>query len=203
MRCVAEHGAPIIELEEEEAETREQETLREQQLVQPTQEQREKRTASTRLKLLAESKPHVEEASADAHIGLHAEEAAVVDTAAAAADRALSQCAARVLSYIPAVIASAVPFAARATRLFACAQVQIETLNSSRRRTPSKLLLLPLSLWWRRSAHCLFSVRFSSFARRCIARSYYSRLQRLCAPRSKLCTRCSARRRDERRQRSA
>ena len=91
MHCVLEHGAATIELEEEEAETREQETLREQQLVQPTQEQCEDRLASTLVELLAESKPHVEEASADAHIWLHAEEAAVADTAAAAADRALSQ----------------------------------------------------------------------------------------------------------------
>ena len=35
--------------------------------------------------------------------------------------------AARVLSYILAVIASAVPSAARATRLFACAQVQVKS----------------------------------------------------------------------------
>ena len=89
----------------------------------PTRVQRDELTASTRVELLAESKPHVEEASADAHIGLYSEEAAVAVTAAAAADRAVSQCAAREISCTSAVIDSAV----RRTRYsaLACAQVHM------------------------------------------------------------------------------
>ena len=122
--CAAEHGAATIALdEEEESETHEHETLREQLQLGPTRVQCDGLTASTRVELLAESKPHVEEASADAHIGLHSEEAAEAVTAATAADRAVSQCAVREISCTSAVIASAV-CRTRYSAL-ACSQVQM------------------------------------------------------------------------------